>query len=173
MMVCPYDDERLLLILQVDHSKVTGWLRPIGAMTLSRGLLLMPRWSWLLRSTTPAGGTGRSSRRSTTKDCRRTISAASNTSAAKFGWIFTATASIALPSRIPMRAISFLLHSDGLLTQGRGLLPYMPDYAVYPEVKEFLTEQENYRAGPDEATKKFSANIVTLYPRNNYGRTSN
>ena len=26
MMVCPYDDERLLLILQVDHSKVTGWL---------------------------------------------------------------------------------------------------------------------------------------------------
>src|SRR5262249_3830157 len=38
------------------------------------------------------------------------------------------------------------LHSDGLLTQGRGLLPYMPDYAVYPEVKEFLAEQENYRA---------------------------
>ena len=38
------------------------------------------------------------------------------------------------------------LHSDGLLTQGRGLLPYMPDYAVYPEVKEFLTEQESYRA---------------------------
>ena len=26
MMVCPYDDERLLLILQVDHSRVTGWL---------------------------------------------------------------------------------------------------------------------------------------------------
>ena len=26
MMVCPYNDEQLLLILQVDHSKVTGWL---------------------------------------------------------------------------------------------------------------------------------------------------
>ena len=24
-MVCPYDDEHLLLVLQVDHSKVTGW----------------------------------------------------------------------------------------------------------------------------------------------------
>jgi len=26
MMVCPYDEKQLLLILQVDHSKVTGWL---------------------------------------------------------------------------------------------------------------------------------------------------
>ena len=26
MMVCPYNDEQLLLILQVDHSQVTGWL---------------------------------------------------------------------------------------------------------------------------------------------------
>jgi len=39
------------------------------------------------------------------------------------------------------------LHSDGLLTQGRGLLPYMPDYKVYPEVQEFLREQESYRGG--------------------------
>jgi hypothetical protein len=38
------------------------------------------------------------------------------------------------------------LHADGLLTQGRGLLKYMPDYSVYPEVKEFLSEQESYRA---------------------------
>jgi hypothetical protein len=38
------------------------------------------------------------------------------------------------------------LHADGLLTQGRGLLPYMPDYAIYPEVKEFLGEQEGYRS---------------------------
>jgi len=37
------------------------------------------------------------------------------------------------------------LHADGLLTQGRGLLSYMPDYRVYPEVKEFLSEQESYR----------------------------
>jgi len=33
-----------------------------------------------------------------------------------------------------------------LLTQGRGLLPYMPDYKIYPEVQEFLAEQEKYRA---------------------------
>ena len=38
------------------------------------------------------------------------------------------------------------LHADGLLTQGRGLLPYMPDFTVHPEVKEFLGEQESYRA---------------------------
>jgi hypothetical protein len=38
------------------------------------------------------------------------------------------------------------LHADGLLTQGRGLLPYMPDFTIHPEVKEFLSEQESYRA---------------------------
>ena len=48
------------------------------------------------------------------------------------------------------------LHSDGLLTQGRGLLPYMPDYTVYPEVKEFLSEQQIYRA---ELMKQLKSSI--------------
>jgi hypothetical protein len=45
MMVCPYDENRLLLILQVDHSRVTGWFAAHWGMTLSRDLLLTPRWS--------------------------------------------------------------------------------------------------------------------------------
>ena len=46
------------------------------------------------------------------------------------------------------------LHADGLLTQGRGLLRYMPDFTIHPEVKEFLGEQESYRAGLMKELKK-------------------
>jgi hypothetical protein len=38
------------------------------------------------------------------------------------------------------------MHSEGLLTQGMGLLPYMPDYTVYPNVRTFIQEQKAYRA---------------------------
>ena len=37
------------------------------------------------------------------------------------------------------------LHAEALLTQGKGLLSYMPDYTVYQEVRGFLREQESYR----------------------------
>jgi hypothetical protein len=37
------------------------------------------------------------------------------------------------------------LHSDGLLTKGRGLLPYMPDHKGNRDVEAFLSEQESYR----------------------------
>jgi hypothetical protein len=50
-----------------------------------------------------------------------------------------------LAEQDPYAGYMVSLHSDGLLTQGRGLLPYMPDYKVYPEVQEFLREQESYR----------------------------
>ncbi len=39
------------------------------------------------------------------------------------------------------------LHAEALLSQGKGLLSYMPDYTVHPEVREFLREQEAYREG--------------------------
>ena len=38
MMVGSYDDQRLLLILQVDHSKITGWFAAHWGMTTSLGL---------------------------------------------------------------------------------------------------------------------------------------
>jgi hypothetical protein len=52
-----------------------------------------------------------------------------------------------LTGQDPYAGYMVSLHADGLLTRGRGLLPYMPDYTVYPEVKEFLAEQERYRGG--------------------------
>ena len=93
-----------------------------------------------------------------TKDCRRTISAASNISADESGSISTGMASLALPSKTPTRATWFRCTRMGLLTQGRGLLSYMPDYTVYPEVKQFLGEQESYPGGADatvESSKEY------------------
>jgi hypothetical protein len=37
------------------------------------------------------------------------------------------------------------MHSEGLLTRGMGLLPYMPDYTVFPNVQAFIREQKAYR----------------------------
>jgi len=45
--------------------------------------------------------------------------------------------SIASLSKIPMRAISFLSTLTVCSLKAGGLLPYMPDYAVYPDVKNF------------------------------------
>ena len=61
MMVCPYDDEHLLLILQVDHSKVTGWfaahwgndtfapLSPYHAMVLAAQEHDTGWWDWEIK----------------------------------------------------------------------------------------------------------------------------
>ena len=61
MMVCPYDDKRLLLILQVDHSKVTGWFAahwgndtsrrpsPYAAMVLAAQEHDTGWWDWEIK----------------------------------------------------------------------------------------------------------------------------
>jgi uncharacterized protein DUF3891 len=61
MMVCPYDENRLLLILQVDHSKVTGWFAahwgndqfarpsPYAAMVLAAQEHDTGWWDWEIK----------------------------------------------------------------------------------------------------------------------------
>ena len=61
MMVCPYDDKRLLLILQVDHSRVTGWFAahwgndafarpsPYAAMVLAAQEHDTGWWDWEIK----------------------------------------------------------------------------------------------------------------------------
>ena len=82
---------------------------------------------------------------STTRVCRRTTSAASNISAEKSGSIFTATASSGLPSKTLCGLSSFRCTRRSA-DSGARLASYMPDYKVYPEVQQFLGEQESYRA---------------------------
>ena len=146
MMVCAYDDERLLLILQVDHSKVTGWFAahwgngtfappsPHAAMVLAAQEHDTGWWDWEIKPQLNNEGLP--------PDYIGSIKHLGG----KVWLDFYRHGIYRLAEQDPYAGYMVSLHSDGLLTQGRGLLPYMPDYAVYPEVKEFLTEQENYRA---------------------------
>jgi hypothetical protein len=61
MMVCPFDESRLLLILQVDHSKITGWFAahwgnenfarpaPYAAMVLAAQEHDTGWWDWEIK----------------------------------------------------------------------------------------------------------------------------
>jgi hypothetical protein len=146
MMVCPYDENRLLLILQVDHSRVTGWFAahwgndtfarpsPYAAMVLAAQEHDTGWWDWEIKPQVNSEGLP--------PDYIGSIKHLGG----KVWLDFYRHGIYRLAEQDPYAGYIVSLHSDGLLTQGRGLLPYMPDYTVYPEVKEFLTEQENYRA---------------------------
>jgi len=145
-MVCPYDDKRLLLILQLDHSRVTGWFAahwgndtfarpsPYAAMVLAAQEHDTGWWDWEIKPQVNNEGLP--------PDYIGSIKHLGG----KVWLDFYRHGIYRLAEQDPYAGYIVSLHSDGLLTQGRGLLPYMPDYAVYPEVKKFLTEQESYRA---------------------------
>lgn len=147
MMVCPYDQQRLLLILQVDHSKVTGWLAahwgndnfarpsPYAAMALAAQEHDTGWWDWEIKP--------QLNREGLPPDYIGSIKHLGG----KVWLDFYRHGIERLAEQDPYAGYIVSLHSDGLLTQGRGLLPYMPDYQVYPEVQEFLREQESYRDG--------------------------
>ena len=144
-MVCPYDENRLLLILQVDHSKVTGWFAahwgndtfarpsPYAAMVLAAQEHDTGWWDWEIKPQVNAEGLP--------PDYIGSIKHLGG----KVWLDFYRHGIERLAEQDLYSGLIVSLHSDGLLTQGRGLLPYMPDYKVYPEVQEFLREQESYR----------------------------
>ena len=59
MMVNPYDDSRLMLALQIDHSRVAGFLAAHWETQILRDLSRTRPWYWQLTSTTSAGGNGK------------------------------------------------------------------------------------------------------------------
>lgn len=146
MMVCPYDDERLLLILQVDHSRVTGWLAahwgndgfappaPYEAMVLAAQEHDSGWWDWEIKPHLNEDGLP--------PDYIGSIKHLGQTV-----WLdFYRHGIDRVAEQDAYAGYMVSLHADALLSQGRGLLPYMPDYKVYPEVRAFLEEQESYRA---------------------------
>ncbi len=145
MMVCPYDDNRLLLILQVDHSRITGWLAahwgndnfacptPYAAMVLAAQEHDTGWWDWEIKPELNDEGLP--------PDYIGSIKQLGGGT-----WLnFYRHGIYRLAEQDAYAGYMVSLHADGLLTRGRGLLSYMPDYSVYPEVKDFLDEQERYR----------------------------
>lgn len=145
MMVCGYDESRLLLVLQVDHSRVAGliaahWgngdfarLSPYAAMTLAAQEHDNGWWDWEMKPTLNDRGYP--------PDYIGSIRHLGQST-----WLnFYRNGIQRVTSRDPYAGLMVSMHGEGLLTQGMGLLPYMPDYTVYPEVREFIAEQKAFR----------------------------
>ena len=145
MMICPYNDERLLLILQVDHSRVTGWLAahwgndefarpsPYAAMVLAAQEHDTGWWDWEIKPQLNDEG-------------RPSDYIGSIKHLGLGVWLsFYRNGITRLAEQDAYAGYIVSLHAEALLTQGKGLLSYMPDYTVHPEVREFLGEQESYR----------------------------
>lgn len=163
MMVCRYDETRLLLVLQIDHSRVAGllaahWgnsdfakLSPYVSMVLAAQEHDSGWWDWEVKPAIDQQG-------------RPIDYIGSIRKLGKGVWLdFYRNGIERLAQRDPYAAYNVSMHGEGLLTQGMGLLPYMPDYTVDPEVREFIAHQKAFRSGllsvmrDQEEWKEFSS----------------
>jgi hypothetical protein len=145
MMVSRYDESRLLLVLQVDHSRVAGlfaahWgnqdfakLRPYVSMVLAAQEHDTGWWDWEIKPTVDAQG-------------YPTDYIGSIRKLGKGVWLgFYRNGIERLAQRDSYAAYNVSMHGEGLLTQGMGLLPYMPDYTVDAEVRDYIAQQAAFR----------------------------
>jgi hypothetical protein len=145
MMVSRYDESRLLLVLQIDHSRVAGlfaahWgnqdfakLRPYASMVLAAQEHDSGWWDWEVKPTLDAQGYPPDYIGSIRK-------------LGKGVWLgFYRDGIERLAKRDSYAAYNVSMHGEGLLTQGMGLLPYMPDYTVDADVRDFIAQQKMFR----------------------------
>jgi Protein of unknown function (DUF3891) len=145
MMVCGYDESRLLLVLQIDHSRVAGlfaahWgnqdfakLRPYASMVLAAQEHDSGWWDWEIKPTLDPQG-------------RPTDYIGSIRKLAKGVWLgFYRNGIERLAEHDAYAAYNVSMHGQGLLTQGMSLLPYMPDYTVDADVRDYINQQTGFR----------------------------
>ncbi|HVH92157.1 MAG TPA: DUF3891 family protein [Candidatus Acidoferrum sp.] len=144
-MVSRYDESRLLLVLQIDHSRVAGlfaahWgnqdfakLRPYASMVLAAQEHDSGWWDWEVKPTLDAQGYPPDYIGSIRK-------------LGKGVWLgFYRDGIERLAKRDSYAAYNVSMHGEGLLTQGMGLLPYMPDYTVDADVRDYIAQQKTFR----------------------------
>lgn len=142
MMVCPYDDARLLLILQTDHSRIAGllaahWgndrfarLHPYASMVLAAQEHDSGWWDWEIKPSVNEQGYP-SDYIGSIKHLGQGV------------WLDLYRHAIErLASRDAYAAYFVSMHGEALLTQGMGLLPSMPDYRSDSAVQNFIAEQK-------------------------------
>jgi Protein of unknown function (DUF3891) len=146
MMVCPYDESHLLLILQIDHSRIAGLLaahwgngqfarpRPYASMVLAAQEHDSGWWDWEIKPTLNEQGFP-SDYIGSIKHLGQGV------------WLDLYRHAIErLASRDLYAAYYVSMHGEALLTRGMGLLPSMPDYTGDPAVQEFIATQKALRA---------------------------
>lgn len=146
MMVCRYDESRFLLVLQIDHSRVAGLFaahwgnqdfarpRPYTSMVLAAQEHDSGWWDWEIKPTLNDQGLA--------PDYIGSIRHLGQET-----WLnFYRHGIQRVAEQDPYAGYNVSMHAEGLLTQGMGILPYMPDYTVFPNVQEFIREQQAFRA---------------------------
>jgi hypothetical protein len=146
MMVCPYGSSHLLLILQIDHSRIAGllaahWgnheftdLKPYASMVLAAQEHDSGWWDWEIKPTFNEQGYP-SDYIGSIKHLGQGV------------WLDLYRHGITrLAARDLYAAYEVSMHGEGLLTRGMGLLPAMPDYTGDPAIQEFISEQQELRS---------------------------
>ena len=154
MMVCDYDDARLLLVSQMDHSHVAGllaahWgnaefaeLRPYTPMVMAASEHDMGWWEWEIQPTLNAEGYPIDY-----------IGSIRNLGPGT--WLgFMEHGTERMLEQDPYAGLLVLMHSEGLLTQCKGLIPSMPDLTGDPTGREFLQKYEARRLRLVEALRQ-------------------
>ena len=147
MMVCPYDDSRVLLILQTDHSRIAGvlaahWgndqfakLQPYASMVLAAQEHDSGWWDWEIKPSVNEQGYP-SDYIGSIKHLGQGV------------WLDLYRRAIERIAARDLYAAYFVsMHGEALLTKGLGLLPSMPDYSGDVAVQDFIAEQKQLRAG--------------------------
>ena len=144
MMVFPYDESRLMVVLQIDHSRVAGLLAahwgnaefaeptPYASVVLAAQEHDNGWWDWEIKPTLNERGepidyiTGGGVDRPTHT-------------------AFDRNGIDRVAMRDPYAALLVSLHLAGLNNQGWGLVPHMADRTSLPSVPEFMSDQEALR----------------------------
>ena len=147
MMVCPYGESHLLLILQTDHSRVAGLLaahwgngefarvNPYASMVLAAQEHDSGWWDWEIKPSVNEQGYP-SDYIGSIKHLGQGV------------WLDLYRRAVERLATRDLYAAYFVsMHGQALLTKGMGLLPSMPDYTSDPEVQEFIAQQKELRAG--------------------------
>jgi hypothetical protein len=146
MMVCTYNESHVLLVLQIDHSRIAGllaahWgndefasLNPYASMVLAAQEHDSGWWDWEIKPSVNEQGYP-SDYIGSIKHLGQGV------------WLDLYRRAIdRLAARDLYAAYYVSMHGEALLTQGMGLLPSMPDYRSDPAVQNFIAEQKVLRA---------------------------
>lgn len=159
MMVHDYDDASLLLVLQIDHSRVAGLLaahwgnsefaepKPYASFVLAAQEHDSGWWNWEIKPTLNAEGfppdyhgfwmhPGGAIPAGVIKDSEARARA----------WVsFYRDGIDRVREQDPYAGLLVLMHGTGLLSQGHGIRPNLPDMRNDPTARAFLEDREKLR----------------------------
>jgi len=141
MMISGRMESRLVLVMQTDHSKVAGLLAahwgndrfaapaPYGSMVLAAEEHDAGWWEWEARPTLTGEGYP--------MDYIGSVTRLGSV------WLdFYRRGIERVAEQDPYAGLMVLMHAEGLCTQGKGLIPHMPDCSAVPEVRDTLDRLE-------------------------------